>query len=74
MIDSRQFDGTGTMSDATLMVMTSSNNPNVEVTFKDMFPISLSSLDFNVEETDIQYLVADATFAYRNFTIQTING
>jgi hypothetical protein len=71
-INEANLRGEGTASDATLTLMTSHRNPNVEVTFVDMFPISLSSLEFNVEETDIQYLQADVTFAYRKFSLNVL--
>lgn len=71
-IDSRVFSGVSDKSDATLMMLTSHKNPNVEVTFRDMFPITLSSLDFDVEQTTVEYLQADVTFAYKDFTIRTI--
>jgi len=42
------------------------------VFFKNMYPISLSQLDFNVNDTDLTYLTADVTFVYQNYTIETI--
>ena len=40
-------------SDATLNVLTSKNNANIEVRFNNVFPVSLSSLDFNQQANDI---------------------
>ena len=59
-----QDDG-GLYSDATLFVLTSKNNANLEVRFRDLYPVSLSGLDYNQQETDIQYLTANVTFAYK---------
>ena len=59
-----QDDG-GLYSDATLFVLTSKNNANLEVRFRDLYPVSLSGLDYNQQETDIQYLSATVSFAYK---------
>ena len=47
-------------SDATLNILTSKNTANIEVRYSDVFPVSLSSLDFNQQATDIEYLTASA--------------
>ena len=62
----------GIYSDATLTIMTSSRNPNVRVLFKDMYPISLSPLQFDTTQQDVTYLEADVDFNYRTFTIETV--
>jgi len=58
-------------SDGTLHILTSDKNPNIQVTFKDMFPISLSSLQFDISQPDITYLEADVEFTYRSYTVKT---
>ena len=55
----------GTYSDATLNVLTSKNNPNIEVRFSDVFPISLSGLQYDQQATDINYLSAQVSFNYK---------
>ena len=67
-----QDDG-GLYSDATLVILTSKNNANLEVRFRDLYPVSLSGLDYNQQETDIQYLTANVTFAYRIYEFATVN-
>ena len=67
-----QDDG-GLYSDATLFVLTSKNNTNLEVRFRDLYPISVSGLEYNQQETDIQYLTANVTFAYRIYEFATVN-
>jgi len=52
-------------SDATLNVLTSKNNANIEVRFSDVFPSSLSGLDFNQQADDISFLTATVTFKYK---------
>jgi hypothetical protein len=56
-------------SDGTLMIMTSSKNPNIEVTFRDMFPIGLSQLDFDIGQTDPQIITATVTFRYQRYYV-----
>lgn len=56
-------------SDGTLQVLTSSENVQFNVKFLDMFPVSLSDLDFDATETDIQYFTANVTFKYSVYHI-----
>ena len=58
--------------DATLTIMTSKNNPVIEVRFSDMYPVALSGLSFNQQETDVTYLTATATFTYKLYEMFTI--
>ena len=67
-----QDDG-GLYSDATLFVLSSKNNANLEVRFRDLYPISLSGLDYNQQETDIQYLTANVTFAYKIYEFASVS-
>ena len=62
----------GLYSDATVFVLTSKNNANLEVRFRDLYPVSLSGLDYNQQETDIQYLTANVTFAYKIYEFATV--
>lgn len=59
-------------SDGSLIITTSAYTPNIEVKFKDMYPISLSTVAFNIEETDVTYVQADVSFAYRSFELISI--
>lgn len=59
-------------SDGSLIVTTGSMKPNIEVKFIDMYPVSLSSVEFNLEQDDITYLQADVNFAYRKYELTTI--
>jgi hypothetical protein len=54
----------GTYSDATLTVLSSKNNAEVEVRFRDLFPTSLSGLDYTQQATDVDYLTATVEFNY----------
>ena len=57
-------------SGALLQILTSHNNTNHIVEFKNIFPISLSGVPFDATVNDIEYLVADATFKYETYTVR----
>lgn len=65
--------GQALVSDSTLLIETGKNNPNIRVNFRDMFPVSLSELDFAITDDDIVYQDVTVTFAYQRFTINTLN-
>ena len=44
---------------------TSKNNANIEVRFSDVFPVSLTGLEFNQQANDIDYLTATVTMKYK---------
>jgi hypothetical protein len=56
-------------SDATLTVLTSSNNSNFKVKFFDVFPYSITDLQFDATDSDIDYLTAEVTFKYTIYDI-----
>lgn len=60
-------------SDATLQVLNNNNIANFDVVFKDLFPISLSTLNFDVTGGDNDYFVATATFKYTLYEIRNVN-
>ena len=59
-------------SDAFLMVLSNKNNPIVEINFNNIFPISLSALNFTQTATDVEYMTATAEFAYQIYEIKTL--
>ena len=61
-------------SDGTLQVLTSSQIPNFQIVFKDMFPYSLSTMVFDATDTDIQYFTADVSFKYTIYNIVDLGG
>ena len=60
-------------SDGSLYVLNSSYNTSAVVKFKDLFPVSLSSLDFDSTQTDIQYFTAEVAFKYTVYNILDSN-
>jgi len=67
-----QDDG-GIYSDATLFVLTSKNNSTIEIRFRDIYPISLSGLDYNQQANDVDYLTANVTFQYKIYEFANIS-
>jgi len=66
-----QDDG-GLYSDATLMILTSKNNANLEVRFRNIYPTALSGLDYNQQATDVDYLTATVSFEYAIYEFATV--
>ena len=58
-------------SDGSLYILDSNYNTNAIVKFKDLFPVSLTSLNFDSTQTDVQYFTAEATFKYTIYDITT---
>lgn len=56
-------------SDATLGILNSNYNTIAQIKFWDIYPTSLSSLEFTATDTDINYLVANVTFSYMYYQI-----
>ena len=59
-------------SDSTLIVYNSKNKAKVNVQFKNMFPTSLSSLEYSQELTDVEYFHATASFRYLYYEFETV--
>jgi hypothetical protein len=51
-------------SDGTLTILNGNNTIAQQVQFYDMFPITIDSVLFQSTNTDVQYLVGNATFRY----------
>jgi len=61
----------GTYSDATLTILTSKNNSQLEVRFRNMFPTGLSGLSYNQQAADVDYLTATVSFEYEIYDFAT---
>ena len=59
-------------ADASLIILSNKNNPIVEVSFHDMFPLTLSGLEYSQNQTDVEYMEATATFAYQVYDIEAL--
>ena len=61
-------------SDATLQILSSNFKPNINVNFKDIFPVSVTTLEFDASQRDYSYFTCEATFKYTLYTISDKNG
>ena len=59
-------------SDAFLMILSNKNNPILNVVFQNIFPITLSGLEFTQGATDVEYMTASATFAYQIYKFESV--
>ncbi len=62
----------GAFSDGSLLIYSSSFTPITKVTFKDLFPTALSPVQFDAKATNINYIMAEATFKYTIFDIESL--
>jgi hypothetical protein len=53
--------------DIILHIASSHNNVNKQVRFAHAFPVSVGTIEFNSQNTDIEYIAADASFRYTYF-------
>lgn len=56
-------------SDGTLQVLGSNFTPKFEINFKDLFPYTLTTLEFDATDTDIEYFTAEVGFKYTMYSI-----
>lgn len=67
--DDGELDPKKAFSDGSLRILNSNYRDVAVVKFKDLFPVSLSPLEFESTEQDINYLTAEATFKYTVYNI-----
>ena len=51
-------------SDGTLQILSSNLVPKFQVVFKDLWPYSLTTMQFDATDTDIEYFTAEVSFKY----------
>lgn len=59
-------------SDGTLTILDSTNNAKVNIIFKNLFPISLEALDFDISSQTLEYFTAIASFRYTVFEVEPL--
>ena len=64
-----QKDNKEAFCDGTLRILNSNYREVAKVKFTDLFPTSLTSLDFDATNTDIQFFTAEATFKYTIYNL-----
>ena len=59
-------------SDGTLTILDSTNTPKVNIIYKDLFPVSLEALDFDIASASVEYFTAIASFKYTLFEVERL--
>lgn len=67
--DAGQRDDKEAFSDGTLRILNSNFKEVAKVKFLDLFPVSLSSLEFDATSIDVQYFTAEVSFKYTVYTL-----
>ena len=61
-------------SDGSLSILNSNYRTTARVKFSDLFPVALTSLDFDATNSDIEYFTADVAFKYTVYNIVDTKG
>ena len=64
--------GEGTVSDGTLTILNSSMAPTTEIQFTNMFPYSLSEVNFTTADSTLNYVTARVAFKYNVMKIVSL--
>ena len=67
--DDNQRDFNEQFSDGSLHILNSNFRDVAIVKFRDLFPVYLTSLEFEASDADIQYFTAEVTFKYTIYDI-----
>jgi hypothetical protein len=71
-VPEKRLEALGNFSDADFFILDSDNNPNVKITYYDVFPISLEGLDFDISTGQANFLQGIAAFKYRHYDITVL--
>ena len=52
-----------------LSVLSNNNRTNKQIQFSNVFPVSIGGVEFDTQNSDIEFLQTDITFRYDRFTI-----
>ena len=72
--DTSQRDDLLQFCDGTLHILNSNYRDIARVKFQDLFPVSLTSLQFNATENDVNYFTAEVSFKYTIYNIVDPDG
>ena len=67
-------DRTESFCDGSLHILNSNYRDTAIVKFNDLFPVSLTALDFTASDTDINFFTAEAVFKYTVYNIVKPDG
>ena len=69
--DGRNKKPVNNYSDATLTILTNLNNSNLRIQYHNVFPTSLSDIDFDTKQSADNIITASASFRYDYYEILT---
>lgn len=73
LVRNSTFDPSSSLySDGTLLIMNSNMNPNKEVIFRDLYPVNLGDVLFDVTQTDVEYVTCTCDFRFRTFELNSL--
>ena len=55
-----------------LEILSNKNNPVLNIAFENVYPVSLSGLNYTNDATDTEYMTAQATFQYQLFNFEKL--
>ena len=56
------------------MILTSNKNVQHKVVFQDLWPVTLTGIQLDSSVAEVDYITADATFAYTIYRIERLIG
>ena len=59
-------------SDATLYIMNSAMVSNIEISFEEIFPVSIGDINFTSTDSDVNYVTNTVTFKFKKFTVNKL--
>jgi hypothetical protein len=59
-------------SNATVLVRTNKSNGNIQFTYHDLYPTSISELNFSSTEGSVDYITFDVTFNYLYYDMKLV--
>ena len=59
-------------SDMYMTILSNNNNPILEISFHNAYPVALGGLGYTQQATDVDYLTVSATFAYQIYEFNVL--
>jgi hypothetical protein len=72
IVTKETWTGESLTSDLSLIPLSSSKMPNLNINFVDAYPVNLSQMNFNTTDSDVRYVTATAIFKYTFYTFSNI--
>lgn len=68
----RLLSGSGVYSDASIIILNNAGNPNIELTFERLFPVSITGLTLDATISDIGTTTFTVSFEHDGFELKKI--